>query len=183
MALWPALVDVLQALDFEPKERAEHDRKKIVQPARRHGQPDGDGDREVGGADEREQERRAEPELLQEREHDRADDHEGGVEHVDRGHDAGAAIGAGPDLHRGKDRNDEKPAGDRQPGEIDGDMDAVRRGKIAGDGQRSCRRHDGGGGPAEVEREQAEQHRGDHRRQQHDAPRGEPGGKTGAETD
>ena len=48
------LVDVLQAFDFEPEEGAEHDGEKIVQPARRHGQPDSDGDREVGGADQRE---------------------------------------------------------------------------------------------------------------------------------
>ena len=53
------LVDVLQAFDLEPEEGAEHDREKIVQPARRHGLPDGDGDREIGDADQREKKRRA----------------------------------------------------------------------------------------------------------------------------
>ena len=52
-------VDVLQAFDLEPEEGAEHDREKIVQPACRHGLPDGDGDGEIGGADKREKKRRA----------------------------------------------------------------------------------------------------------------------------
>ena len=55
----------------------------------------------------------------------RADHHEGGVEHVDGGDDAGAAIGAGPGLHRGEGRHDEQAAGDRKPGEIDGDANAA----------------------------------------------------------
>ena len=58
---------------------------------------------------------------------ERADHHEGGVEHVDGGDDAGAMIGAGPGLHGGERRHDEQAAGDGQPGEIDGDMD--RRGE------------------------------------------------------
>ena len=67
------LVDVLQAFDFEPEEGAEHDRQEIVEPARRHGEADGDGDQEIRGAEQRKQDRRAEAEFLQHREHERAD--------------------------------------------------------------------------------------------------------------
>ena len=53
-----------------------------------------------------------------------------------RGDDAGAAIGAGPGLHRGEGRHDEQAAGDREPGEIDGDVEAVARGKERRDAER-----------------------------------------------
>ena len=56
-------------------------------------------------------------------------DHEGGVEHVDGGDDAGAVVGAGPGLHRGEGRHDEQPAGDGEAGEIDGEVNAARRGR------------------------------------------------------
>ena len=49
----------------------------------------------------------------------RARHHEGGVEHIDAGDDAGALVGAGPGLHRRKRRHDVQAAGDRKPGEID----------------------------------------------------------------
>ena len=93
---------------------------------------DDDRDDKVGDADQREQERRAEAELLQHREDDRADHHEGGVEHVDGRDDAGAVVGAGPGLHRGEGRHDEQAARDREAGEVDGDVNAVRRREIAG---------------------------------------------------
>ena len=54
-------------------------------------------------------------------------DHEGGVEHVDGGDDARAAVGAGPGLHRREGRHDEQAAGDREAGEIDRDADAASR--------------------------------------------------------
>ncbi len=45
--------------------------------------------------------------------------HEGGVEHVDAGHHARTAVGAGPGLHGGEHRHDEQAARDREAGEID----------------------------------------------------------------
>ena len=56
----------------------------------------------------------------------RAADHEGGVEHVDGGDDAGAPVGAGPGLHRREGRHDVEAAGDRQAGEIDHHAEAAR---------------------------------------------------------
>ncbi len=65
-------------------------------------------------------------ELLQHGKDDRAGDHEGGIEHVDGGDDAGAVVGAGPGLHRRERRHDEQAARDREAGKVDGDVDAVR---------------------------------------------------------
>ena len=177
------LGDVLQALDLETEEGAEHDREKIVQPAGRHGAADDEGDDKVGDAEKRKQDRHAEAELLQHGEQQGADDHEGGIQHVDGGDDAGAVVGAGPGLHRGKRRHDEQAAGDRQAGEIDGNVNAVRRGEIIADAERMGRRHNGRNRPAKIEAEQAEQHGADQRRQQNDAPGGEPRGETGADGD
>ena len=83
-----------------------------------------------------------EAELLQHCKYDRAADHERGIEHVDRGDDAGAVIRAGPGLHRAECRHDEQAARERESGKIDGDMDAVARGKEFADAERVCgRRH------------------------------------------
>ncbi len=117
------LGDVLQAGDFEPVEGAEDDREQIVQPARRHAAGDEHGDDQIGDADEDEEQRHAQAERLQHAEDDGAHHHEGGVEHIDRGDDAGAMIGTGPGLQRREGRDDEQAAGDGEAGEIDGDMD------------------------------------------------------------
>ena len=138
-------------------------------------------DQKVGDTDEGEQNRHAEAKLLQAGEKKRADDHERCVEHIDGRDDAGAVIGAGPRLHRRERRNDKQAARNREPGEIKRDVDAVARGEKAGDTEWTGRRRHGGNGPAEIEREQTEQHRGDQRRQQHDAPVREPGGKRRAD--
>ena len=177
------LGDVIEAGHFEAEKRTEHDREKIVKPARRHGQADRHRDREIGEADQCEQNRRAVAELLQHGENDGAGDHEGGIEHIDRGDHAGAPIGAGPDLHGGEDRHDEQAAGNREAGEIDGDVEAVARGKKRPERHWARRRHDRRSGPAEVEREQPKENRGDQRRQQHDAAGREPGRKAGADCD
>ena len=124
-----------------------------------------------------EQEWHAEAKLLQQAEHQRADNHEGGVEHIDGGDDAGAAIGTRPGLHGGECRHDEQAAGDREAGEIDGDVDRARRREIVPEVDRACRMRKRRRGPAEIEREQAEQYAADQRRQQHDAPVREPRGK------
>src|ERR1700733_14726069 len=94
-----------------------------------------------------------------------------------------AAIGAGKDLYGGEDRHDEQAAGNRQSGKIDGDVKAIGRTEIGGDADRIDRGHQSRRGPAEIEREQSDQHRADKRRQQHDAPGREPGGKAGADGD
>jgi len=78
-----------------------------VQPARRHGHADRHRYGDIGGADQPEQDGRAGPEFLQDGEDDRACDHERGIEHVDGGDNAGATIGAGPDLYRREHRHDE----------------------------------------------------------------------------
>ena len=44
-----------------------------------------------------------------------------------RGDDAGAAVGAGPGLHRGEGRHDVEAAGDREAGEIDHHAHAAAR--------------------------------------------------------
>ncbi len=67
-------------------------------------------------------------------------DHEGGVEHVDAGDDAGAPVGAGPGLHRGEGRHDEQAAGDGETGEIDRHAQAAaRREHVADAGRRRSR--------------------------------------------
>src|SRR4029077_8480998 len=60
----PGFADVFEAFDLEPEKRAEHDREKIVKPARRHGHADRHGDGNIGGADQPEQNGRAVAELL-----------------------------------------------------------------------------------------------------------------------
>ena len=117
------------------------------------------------------------PSVCSSAEENRADRHEGGVEHVDGGDHAGAMIGTGPRLHGGERRHDEQAAGDRQPGEIDGDIgsSAARRNNAHDVDCAGCT-------PvptksAEVDREQAEQHAADQRRQQHDTSCRKPGGQ------
>ena len=57
-----------------------------------------------------------------------------------RGDHAGAAVGAGPGLHRGEGRHDEQAAGDREPGEIDRDAEAAGRARTPRDDQPARRR-------------------------------------------
>src|SRR6516225_5504709 len=68
-------------------------------------------------------------------------------------------------------------------GEIDGDMEAAARSKERPERHWACRRYDRRSGPAEIEREKAEENRGDQRRQQHDAAGCEPGRKARADRD
>ena len=136
------LGDVLQAGDFEPVKSPENDGEKIIEPTRRQRAGDDHGDHEIGDADQYEQERVVEAKLLQHCKYDRAADHEGGIEHVDGGDDAGAVIRAGPGLHRAECRHDEQAARKCESGKIDGDVDAVARGKEFADAERVCgRRH------------------------------------------
>ncbi len=96
----------------------------------------------------------------------RAAGHEGGVEHVDAGDDARAPVGAGPGLHRRKRRHDEQAARDREAGEIDRHADAAAGTEdVANAAGPSAVGATPQVRPAEIEREQAEQHRADQRRQ------------------
>ncbi len=120
------LGDVLQAFDLEPEEGAEHDREKIVQPAGRHGAADGDGDQR----DWRRRSARTKAACRSRTFAARArtiapTTMKAALSTLTAGDDAGAAIGAGPDLHRGEHRHDEQAAGDREAGEIDRDVNAV----------------------------------------------------------
>ena len=81
--------------------------------------------RKLAGAEQHEQARRRHPGHLQQRDDHRAARHEGGIEHVDAGHDPRAAVGAGPGLHGRKDRHDEQAAGDREPGQVDREANAA----------------------------------------------------------
>ena len=120
---------------------------------------------------------------LQQRNHAGAQRHRGRVEHVDAGDHAGAAVDAGPGLHRREHRHDEQAAGNRQAGEIDSDANAAQRSEDFGDAPPLLRRREAPGGEAEIEREDADQDRAEHRRQQDDAPGGKPGRQTGADRD
>ena len=106
--------------------------------------PIGDGDEQVGDAEQDEQRRRRHAGRLQDRDDDRAATAmNGGVEHVDGRDHAGAAVGAGPGLHRGEGRHDEQAAGDGEAGEIDRDVDAAagaRRSPVAVEVRRSASR-------------------------------------------
>ena len=113
----------------------------------------------------------------------RARHHEGGVEHIDARHHAGAAVDTGPGLHRREGRHDEQAAGDSEDGEIDADVNAARGGEETDDAERSSAVDEIMAGPAEIDGEHTEQHGADQCRQDDDAPGRKPGGETGAERD
>ena len=75
--------------------------------------------------------RRGHPGHLQQRDDRACCRHEGGIEHVDGGDHARAAVGAGPGLHRREQRHDEQAARDRKPGEIDREANAAQRAENA----------------------------------------------------
>ena len=108
------IVQVFQALHFRAENRAIEDEQEIVERPRRHGEGDGDGDGEIEQTETQEERRDAHAELLQQRDHDRRRHHERGVEHIDGGDHARAAIRAGPGLHGRECRHDEQAAGDRE---------------------------------------------------------------------
>ena len=177
------VVEIVEAPHFDPEQRAVDDRQRVAERARRHGAADGDGDQQACDAEQEKQLRRGHSGFLQDRHDDGAARHEGGVEHIDRGHHAGAAVGAGPGLHRREDRHDEQAAGDGEPGEVERKSEAAGGAEdreVAfepGDRRRAVRR------PAEVDGEQAQQHRTDQGRQQNDAPGREPGRQPRADGD
>ncbi len=166
MALGPALCEVLEALHLDAEQRAIDDRQRIAEAR----SPAWCGDmatatsrlatpssRNSAGVDM--------PAICSSATISALAGHEGGVEHVDAGDHARAAVGAGPGLHRGEGRHDEQAAGDGEAGEIDRDANAAAGGEHGGDAGRLRRRRHAVGRPAEIEREKAEQHGADQRRQ------------------
>ena len=178
----PGLVQVFEALHLDPEQRAIDDRERVAERARRHGAPDRDSHQQAPGAEQEKQRGRGQARDLQERDQDRAAGHEGGVEHVHSGHYARPAIGTGPGLHGGEDRNDIEPAGNGEPGKVDGNAQSARRAENGRD-PLTLRGGQAPGGPAEVNREQAEQDGAQQGRQQNDASGREPSRKPRADRD
>ena len=123
------LGDVLVALDFELVEGAEHDREEIVHPARRHGAADRDGDHEIGDADEREQRRHAEAELLQQRRNSAPTTMKAALSTLTAATTRARRSAPAQACTAAKVGTTNRPPRDRKPGEIDRDVNAVRRGK------------------------------------------------------
>ncbi len=177
------LGDVLEAVHFEPEKGAKYDREEIAHGIGRQRSEHGDRDGEIGEAEQHEQHRGRYPGELHERDRDPAHHHEGGVEHVVGGDDAGAMLGPSPGLERGERRHDEQPARDRHAGEIDPDMVAAEGREHVGYAAAGFLARYAKEPPAEIEAEHAEEQRPDDGRQQHDAPACQPGGERGAEPD
>ena len=115
----PGLVEIVEAPHFDPEQRTVDDRQRIAERARRHGAADGDGNEQARDPEQDEELRCRHSGFLQDRHDHRASRHERGIEHIDRGHHAGTAVGAGPGLHRREGRHDEQAAGNGEPGEVE----------------------------------------------------------------
>ena len=184
--VWTGVEQIVDALELDAVDRAEQDRQEVHHRIRRHGLADQDGDDGGRCADDQTDRRVGELQdmlILQHRNEQRAADHEGCVEDVDRGDNPGAMIGARPGLHGREGRHDVQAAADRKAGEIDCDPDPKSREDRLLDARLRRVQRQPVSRPAQIERKQGDADRTDKRRQQDDASGGQPSSQAGAHRD
>ena len=119
--------DVLKALYLQPKKKLENHAAEIAQDLRAPGARDQRHAGEAEHAERGEDGGDADAGRLQRGDDAAGDHHVGGVEDVDGGDDAGAAVDRRPGLHGGERGHDEQAAGDREAAEGDEQGEPGRR--------------------------------------------------------
>ena len=158
----PRLGEIVEPRHVHPVEAAQDHRQEVAEAAGRQGAEDPPGREEVRQAQHAEELGCGQAGELQGEGGERARHHEAGRQDVDGPDVARPVLGGAPHLDGGEDRHDEQPA-------RDGDHEQVDRGVQAVAPRQQVLRAEGAVGeevaraPAEVEREQPEQHRRDGR--------------------